>query len=130
MTTPLWCLVIVAVLPYLLAGVGGYFRHRQFGAIDNNDPRLQYTRLAGAGARVWAAQLNAWEALALFTAAVVVATLAHADPGRAATASVVFLVARLLHPIFYAANLAPLRSLVAVIGMACCIYMFVLAARA
>jgi len=130
MSTPLWCLVIVALLPYTLALAGGYFRQRQFGAIDNNDPRLQYTRLSGAGARVWAAQLNAWEALALFTAAVVVATLAHADPGRAASASMVFLVARLLHPLFYVANLAPLRSLAAVIGMACCVYMFVLAVRA
>ena len=41
MTTPLWCLVIVAILPYLLGFLGGYFRMRQFGSLDNKHPRFQ-----------------------------------------------------------------------------------------
>jgi uncharacterized MAPEG superfamily protein len=130
MSTPLWCLVIVALLPYLLAGLGGYFRTRQFGVIDNQEPRTQYLRLTGAGARVWAAQLNAWEALGLFTAAVVVTGMAHADPGKVTLASLIFVVTRVLQPILYLAGLATLRSIDFIIGLLCCIYMFVLAARA
>ena len=72
MTTPLIALVIVALLPYVLAGMGGPFRIKQFGKIDNNHPRQQYSQLTGMGGRVWAAQQNAWEALAIFTAAVAV----------------------------------------------------------
>ena len=66
MTLSLWCLVIVAVLPYVLAGVGGYFRRTNLGTVDNDNPRGQAALLEGAGARAYAAQANAWEALALF----------------------------------------------------------------
>ena len=31
MTTPLWCLLIVSVIPYVLAGVSVYFKQQQFG---------------------------------------------------------------------------------------------------
>ena len=72
MTTPLWCLVIVAILPFVLSFSGGYFRMRQLGSIDNKHPRLQAAKLEGVGARAYAAQANAWEALAYFMAAVVV----------------------------------------------------------
>lgn len=130
MTTPLWCLVGVALLPYVLAGLGGYFRTRQFGSIDNNLPRFQYAQLSGAGARAWAAQLNAWEALALFTAAVLVTSIAHADPAKVEVASLIFLATRILHPILYLADLATLRSIDLGIGLLSCLYMFVLAAKA
>jgi len=79
MTIPMWCLLIIAFIPYVLALLGIYFRIEQFGHWDNDNPRAQYARLEGAGWRVWAAQQNAWEALGLFTATVVVAHLAEAD---------------------------------------------------
>ena len=41
MTTPLWCLLIVAAMPYLLAFYGGYQRVQHLGKLDNNYPRLQ-----------------------------------------------------------------------------------------
>ena len=64
MTTPFWCLLIVIAIPYLLAGLGGYLRYRQFGAIDNKYPRSQMAQAEGAAARAIAAQGNAWEAYA------------------------------------------------------------------
>ena len=73
MTTPLWCLLIAALIPYVLAGISGYYKAQQFDAIDNNNPRAQSAQLEGAGARASAAQSNAWEAFAIFTAAVLVA---------------------------------------------------------
>ena len=130
MTTPFWCLLVAALLPFVLAGLGGYFRFRQFGSVDNKTPRKQSAALEGVGARAVAAQQNAWEALAVFTAAVAVAHMAGADAGASATASLVFVAARILHPIFYVANLDALRSLSFVVGFGACIGLFVLAAGA
>jgi len=130
MTTPMWCLLVIAFLPYALALLGIYYRIKQFGDWDNDNPRAQYARLEGAGWRAWAAQQNAWEALGLFTATVAVAHLAGADPEKSAVAAIVFLATRLLHPVLYVANLATLRSIVVAIGLFSCAYIFVLAASA
>jgi len=127
MTTPLWCLVIVALLPYLLSFSGGYFRMRQLGAIDNKQPRLQVAKLEGIGARAYAAQANAWEALGFFTAAVVVLHLANPEVARGTTAanlSLGFLATRVLHPVFYLANQDLLRSLVFLAGLGCVFGLF------
>ena len=87
MTVPFWCLFIGALIPTLLAFTGGYFKAQQFENVDNNNPRQQSAQLTGAGARAVAAQGNAWEALAVFTAAVAVNSLGGGDPGTAATMS-------------------------------------------
>lgn len=130
MTTPLWCLVIVAFLPYVLAFTGSYFKMKQFGTIDNKNPRAQAARLEGAGARIVAAQSNAWEALAVFTAAVAVLHLANPEAARGATAanlSMVFVAARLAHPVFYVANIDALRSLVFLVAIGCVVWLVTLA---
>jgi uncharacterized MAPEG superfamily protein len=130
MTTPLWCLLIVALLPYPLAFAGGYFKTRQFGRADNKNPRQQAAQLEGAGARAVAAQANAWEALGVFTAAQVVLHLANPEAARGSTAanlSMVYVATRLVHPIFYVANIDLARSAVFVIGMVCIVWLFVLA---
>jgi uncharacterized MAPEG superfamily protein len=128
MTVPLTCLAIVAFLPYVCAWTGGYFRYRQFGTIDNRNPRNQQAAMDGIGARAQAAQANAWEALPFFTAAVVVSHLTGASPGKAAVLSEVFVVTRILHPILYLADLDVLRSLVFVIGFGCVVGLFLIAA--
>jgi len=121
-TTPLWCLLIVALLPYPLAFSGGYFKMRQFGAVDNKHPRQQAQLLEGIGARAVAAQSNAWEALGFFTAVLAVLSLANPEAARGATAanlSLGFLATRVLHPIFYLANIDVARSLVFLVGFGC-----------
>ena len=130
MTTPLWCLVIVALLPYPLAFTAGYFKTKQFGKIDNHLPRVQGAQLTGAGARVWAAQANAWEALAVFTVAVFAAQVAGADPARSATAAKLFVAARVAHAVCYLADWANARSLTFFVAIGSCIWLFVLAAHA
>jgi uncharacterized MAPEG superfamily protein len=130
MTTPFWCLLIAILMPYVLAGTGSYFKVKQFGSLDNNQPRVQAAGLSGTGARVNAAQQNAWEALAVFSTSVFVAHFAGADPGGSATASLVFVAARILHAVFYAADLAPLRSLSFALGIGACLRLFWLAAAA
>lgn len=130
MTTPFWCLLVAIFLPYVLTGISGYYKQQQFGSIDNRLPRAQSAALEGAGARAWAAQQNAWEALVVFGLAVVVAHLAGADPGTSALASVIFVVARVLHGAFYVADLATLRSLSFGVATFCSLWLFWLAAAA
>ena len=130
MTTPLWCLVIVALLPYVLSTAGGYFKMRQFGTIDNKHPRIQAAKLEGVGARALAAQQNAWEALGFFTAVLAVLHFANPEAARASTAanlSLVFLATRVLHPILYLANLDIARSSVFLVGLGCGIWLLWLA---
>ncbi len=130
MTTPLWCLMAVSVFPFVLAGLGGYLRVKQLGSLDANHPRVQAFELRGVAARAYAAQQNAWEAVTFFGVAVVIAHLAGADPAQSATASVIFVVARILHAVMYISDLAPLRTLVFVVGLGCCVWLFRLAAIA
>ncbi len=130
MTTPFWCLLVTIFLPYILSGIAGYLKVREFGSLDNKYPRAQTAQLTGLGARVSAAQLNAWEALPVFSAAVLVAHASGADPDASATASLIFVVARVLHAVFYAANLDVLRSLIFFVGIGACIRLFLLAAQA
>ena len=130
MTTPLWCLLIVSVIPYGLAGVSVYFKQQQFGDVDNKHPRLQSAKLEGAGARAVAAQGNAWESLAVFGTAVIIAHLVGADAGQSAIASLIYLATRIAHPILYLANQDSLRTLVFVIGLANVVWLFALSIAA
>ena len=130
MTTPLWCLLIVILMPVILAFVGGYYRGKAFGKADNKNPRAEALKLQGAGARAYAAQENAWEAAIMFTAAVVTSQLA----GVAATAATPWAIAcvcgRGLQSIFYILNLDLARSGAFLGGFVCVIGLFVLAGSA
>lgn len=128
MTTPFWCLLIVTFIPFLLSAVGGYFRGQAFGQADNKNPRQQAAKLEGKGERIYAAQANAWEALAMFTAAVMTAHAMGVPAEEAAPWSIAFVVTRLLHPIFYAIDQDKLRSLSFLVGFVCVIALFVKAA--
>lgn len=128
MTTPLWCLLVVMVIPLVLAGVGGFLRNKQLGTVDNANPREQIKALSGSGARAYAAQQNAWEALALFTAAVLVAHVTGADPAMSATLAMTFVGFRVLHAICYIGGLATIRTLMFLGAIVCIVWLFVLGA--
>ncbi len=131
MTTPLWCLVIAMLLPIPLAAFGAAQRKKQFGSADNKNFRAtQLPKLEGLGSRAYAAQANAWEALAMFTVAVVVSHLAGADSAKAATAAMVFVGARVGHAVFYLADIDKLRSLAFTVGFGACLYLIYLGANA
>lgn len=128
MTTPLWCLLIIMVLPFILAGASAYFRNKQLGGVDNANPREQAAALTGAGSRIVAAQQNAWEALALFTAAVLTAHVLGADPAMSANLAMGFVVFRVLHAACYVGGIATLRSLMFLGALVCVIWLFLLGA--
>lgn len=128
MTTALWCLFITAMIPSLLAFTGGYLRHKELGKADNKNPRLQYAQATGAASRAFAAQQNAWEALILLAAALLAASIAGVPQAELATVAIVFVVARVLHAVFYLADKDMLRSLAYLVALVSVIYIFVMGA--
>ena len=127
MPTILITLFVAAFFPIVLAWVGGYFRMRQFGGIDNKHPRIQYATMEGAGARAVGAQQNAWEALAIYTVVVFIASASGLDLHALTMPALVFIAARVLHPVFYIADMDKLRSLAFMVGLFSCVYIFYLA---
>ncbi|MGU7772052.1 MAPEG family protein [Burkholderia sp. MR1-5-21] len=114
MTTSQLCLFIVAVLPFPLT-----FLAKARKGYDNHTPRDYLAKLAGWRARAQAAHMNAWEALALFTAALVVAWHAGASAHRVDQLAIAFVAIRIVYTLLYLLNWAALRSLVWFAGMAC-----------
>ena len=121
-------LFIASLLPILSAWVGGYYRVKQFGKFDNHYPRQQQAQLTGIGARAMGAQANSWEALMMFTVAVVIAIGTGLDLNTLTVPALVFLVARVGYIALYLADKATPRSLVFVVGAGACLWIVAKAA--
>jgi uncharacterized MAPEG superfamily protein len=116
MDTLLICLSIAIVLPIVLAVASLKYRISQFGKPDLKTPRIQASQLEGAGHRIVAAQQNAWEALIMYTSTLVLMQLSNVAPATIATASIIFIAARVSHAVFYIADMAPLRFISFITG--------------
>lgn len=132
MTIALWCVLIAVLLPYVCFGIA---RNRGRGPDgrrlrDNHDPREFPRRIQGVAKRAWAAQLNSFESLPGFAAAVVIAHLVHAPHNAVDVLAVVWVVARAAYVAFYLANKAALRSAAQFISLACVLGFFVAAGLA
>ena len=114
MTVALWCVLIAIFLPYvctIVAKAAGGFR-----LSDNHDPRDFLESVGGVARRAHAAQLNSFEVMPAFAAAVIVAHLVGtAQLVTVNVLAVMFITSRLLYIICYLADWAILRSLVRVI---------------
>lgn len=128
MTTALWCLFATALIPTLLAFTGGFLRHKELGKADNKNPRLQYAQATGIVSRAFAAQQNAWEALILFSAALLASYIAGVPQEKLASIALIFVVARVFHAIFYLADKDALRSLAYLVALGSVICVFVMGA--
>lgn len=124
MKTAIVVLLCLCLMPYIYAFISHYYRKQQLGKIDNQNPREQYAHLHGPGARAVAAQQNSWETLAIYSAALLAVVASGLEVRYLAEAAVVVLVGRLLHGVFYLANLDKLRSLSFLIAIAPCFYLF------
>jgi len=127
MTVALWCILIAILLPYVctwVAKISGGFRLK-----DNHDPRDFLDSLEGLGRRAHAAQLNSFEVIPAFAAAVIVAHLVgNAELVTINVLSVLFITSRLLYIICYLADWATLRSLVWLVGIGLIVSFFVVSA--
>ncbi len=127
MNTVIGSLLILCLLPIICSWVGGYFRQQQLGSVDNKEPRIQSQQLSGAGARAVAAQANSWEALAVFSAAVLALFIGGVDLRSISTLVMVFVALRIAYIPAYIGNIDKLRSLLFLGSYGICMYFFYLA---
>ena len=130
MNTVIGSLLILCILPLSCAWIAGYHRQKQLGSIDNKEPRIQALQLTGAGARAMAAQANSWEALAVFSAAILAVFISGVALRSVATWAMAFVALRIVYIPMYIGNQDKLRSLVFIAGFGICIYLFYLALNA
>ncbi len=129
MTISLWTLLVAVSLPYVWAGISSAYRKKQLGTVDNHHPRAQQAQLTGAGARAYAAQQNAWEAVAVYTPAVLVAHIGNPGSTTGTILSLVWVGCRVVHGIFYISDLASLRSTIFTVGVLASVGLFFVGAR-
>lgn len=130
MTSVLVSLLILTLLPITCAWVGGYYRNKQLGSIDNKEPRAQSLSLTGAGARAVAAQANSWEALALFSAALLALVISGVGLETVATQALIVAALRIAYVPCYIMNIDKLRSMAFLGSFGICLYFFYLAINA
>lgn len=130
MNTIIVSLLILSVLPLVCAWTAGYYRQKQFGSVDNKEPRLQSLQLTGAGARAVAAQSNTWEALGVYSAAILAIFISGVDLQSIFTPVVVFVALRIAYIPAYIADMDKLRSLIFLVGFGICMYLFYLSLTA
>jgi uncharacterized MAPEG superfamily protein len=113
MTTDLWCVVAIAVWSVLLAYIGVLGRVRKVGTKwgfgNRHEVLPEMPHWVQRGDRAYANHLaNA----GVFVALALVAHVSGEHDDVTATASVVFVVARVAHSLLYVAGVAYLRTLV------------------
>ena len=119
MTIPLICLAVAVLLPYIWSPLSLSERRSRFGHVDFKTPRLQTAQLSERGARAMGAHANAFEALTVFGAAVVVAHLTGANETASAGLAVVWVVARIAHGLFYVWDVRLARTGSFAVGLLC-----------
>lgn len=125
MTIAYWCILIVALLPYVWVGIAKQSGERY----NNHEPRSwQDKQTNPRSRRASAAQLNGFESFPAFVAGVLMAQLAGVPEPTITWLALAFVVARVLHGFFYVIDLAAARSLAWVVGMACVVALIVMAA--
>lgn len=126
MTIAYWCVLAAILLPYIWTGVAKFtsgFRPR-----DNHNPREYLERLEGPAKRAHWAQLNTFESIPGFMAAVIIAHLAGAAQPTVDAIAVTYIGLRLAYGVLYITDKARLRSLVWAGGVACIVALFVVSA--
>lgn len=126
MTLAYWCALAAILLPYVWTGVAKFssgFRLR-----DNHSPRDYLEKLQGPAKRAHWAQLNTFESLPGFLAAVIIAHQAGAPQGAVDALALAYIALRLAYGVLYITDRPTLRSLVWTAGLACIVGLFVVAA--
>jgi uncharacterized MAPEG superfamily protein len=115
MTIAKWCVLMACFLPPLTALLPKIRSLRlsfKDGKYDNNNPRAWESKLTGWQLRALAAHSNGFEALPLFTAAVIFAQMSHGDQGRIDMLAMTFVALRVVYTAVYLMNMGTLRTLV------------------
>ncbi|MFM8636307.1 MAG: MAPEG family protein [Betaproteobacteria bacterium] len=131
MTVSHACILLACLLPIACAGIAksrGFGKPRREGGYDNHNPRAWLEQLQGFQARANAAQYNSFEALPVFIAGVLIAEHGGAAQATVDALAVAFILCRLGYIGAYVTDRANLRSLLWLLGLACCVVLFFLGA--
>lgn len=129
MTIAYWCVLIAILLPYICFGIA---RNRGRGVDgkrlrDNRNPRDFPSRINGMAKRAWDAQLNSFESLPGFAAAIIIAHLANAPQIYIDGLALAWVVLRVAYVAFYLTDRSTLRSSTQFISLACVLALFIVA---
>jgi len=117
-----WCVLVAALMPYLLVA------YAKSSSRNNYNPRDSAQKLEGAKRRAYAAHQNSFEVFPFFAAAVIASAQLGASISTINWLAGLFIVARIGYAACYLANVATLRSLVWAVGLIANIAIFVLPA--
>lgn len=112
-TIAYWILLLAAFLPVVCAGIaksGMFNKPRKEGGYDNHNPRDWLAKQQGWRARANAAQVNTFEALPFFFAAVIIAHQLGAGQTRLDLLCLSWLMLRIFYIITYVGDMATPRS--------------------
>ncbi|MBD1597336.1 MAPEG family protein [Pseudomonas typographi] len=128
MTVAYGCVLVAILLPYLCT-VTAKVASGRYNRRANHDPRGFLDSLEGLPRRAHAAQLNSFEILPGFAAAVIIGHLAGgAAQGTLDALAVAFIISRLVYIACYLGDWARLRSLVWFVGLCLVVSVFFVAA--
>ena len=114
-TIAYWCVLVMAILPIVCAGIakyGMFSKSRRDGGYDNHNPRTWLGNQTDWRARANAAQANTFEALPFFFAAVIIAHQLQARQTVVDILAFMFVVLRLGYVLMYVADMAKTRSVI------------------
>ncbi|HCO44220.1 MAG TPA: hypothetical protein DCZ11_01350 [Gammaproteobacteria bacterium] len=123
MTIAYWCVLVLLFFPPVLGALA-----KSGGGFDNSRPRECLAATTGWRKRADWAQQNALENFAPFAAAVIIGHQLGLAQGTLNMLALAYVALRVLHAVFYITNLAALRSLAYIGGLACIIAIFVMVA--
>lgn len=116
-----WCILIAALLPIVCAGIaksGQMSKSRKDGGYDNHDPRAWMAQQSDWRARANNAQINSFESLPFFFAAVLSAQYLQASALTLDRLALAFVALRMFYIYCYITDKAALRSLVWILAFA------------
>ncbi len=123
MTTAYWCVLVVVLFPYVFTVLA-----KSGPGFNNRTPREALEHLKGWRKRAHWAQLNSFEAMPGFIAAVLIAEQLHVPQWEINRLAMAFVAMRVLYAICYIADKYILRSLAWFVGLGIVIALFVTAA--
>ena len=129
MTIAYWCVLGAILLPYICFGIARNRGRDPDGRRlrDNSNPRDFPNRIDGVAKRAWGAQLNGFESLPGFAAAVVIAHLANVPQDQIDALAIGWLLARLAYVAFYLTRRSTDRTAAQVVSLLCVLGLFVVA---
>ncbi|MBM7035366.1 MAPEG family protein [Vibrio ulleungensis] len=118
MQTLIWCLIIVALLPYI-AKIPLASAMSKAGGYNNKYPRDQQSTLTGFGSRALAAHENAFESLIVFSVSVLLAIATNSATELVQILAIIHVCFRVAYHVCYLLNKDLLRSVFWFIAIGC-----------